>query len=72
MVQLMLQIELYGPVVTLLISSCDGMNLFRKYAAPTKSDGKIRRSYLKGIKGDAMNVLLSACGQNMRKVLMAN
>ena len=34
-----------------------------------KSDGKMRRSYLKGIKGDAMNVLLSACGQNMRKLL---
>ena len=34
-----------------------------------KADGKMRRSYLKGIKGDAMNVLLSACGQNMRKLL---
>ena len=34
-----------------------------------KSDGKMRRSYLKGIKGDAMNVLLSACGQNLRKLL---
>ena len=34
-----------------------------------KADGKMRRSYLKGIKGDAMNVLLSTCGQNMRKLL---
>ena len=34
-----------------------------------KADGKMRRSYLKGITGDAMNVLLSACGQNMRKLL---
>ena len=34
-----------------------------------KADGKMRRSYLKGIKGDAMNVLLSACGQNLRKLL---
>ena len=34
-----------------------------------KSDGKMRRSYLKGNKGDAMNVLLRACGQNLRKLL---
>ena len=34
-----------------------------------KADGKMRRSYLKGLKGDAINVLLSACGQNLRKLL---
>ena len=34
-----------------------------------KAEGKMRRSYLKGIQGDAMNVLLSACGQNMSKLL---
>ena len=34
-----------------------------------KSDGRMRRSYLKGMEGDAINVLLSACGQNMRKLL---
>ncbi|SBT18947.1 Transposase DDE domain protein [Marinomonas gallaica] len=34
-----------------------------------KSDGKLRRCFLKGILGDAMNVILSACGQNLRKLL---
>ena len=34
-----------------------------------KADGKMRRSYLKGSEGDAINVLLSACGQNLRKLL---
>ena len=34
-----------------------------------KADGKMRRSYLKGLEGDAINVLLSACGQNLRKLL---
>lgn len=34
-----------------------------------KSDGKMRRCYLKGKLGDAVNVLLSACGQNLRKLL---
>ena len=34
-----------------------------------KSDGRMRRTYLKGMEGDAINVLLSACGQNMRKLL---
>ena len=34
-----------------------------------KSDGKLRRCYLKGILGDAINVILSACGQNLRKLL---
>lgn len=34
-----------------------------------KSDGKLRRCFLKGIQGDAMNVVLSACGQNLRKLL---
>ena len=27
-----------------------------------KSDGRMRRSYLKGVEGDAINILLSACG----------
>jgi len=34
-----------------------------------KSDGKMRRCFLKGILGDALNVLLCACGQNLRKLL---
>ncbi|SBS39517.1 Transposase DDE domain protein [Marinomonas spartinae] len=34
-----------------------------------KSDGKLRRCFLKSILGDAMNVILSACGQNLRKLL---
>lgn len=34
-----------------------------------KSDGKMRRCFLKGKLGDAINVLLSACGQNLRKLL---
>ena len=34
-----------------------------------KSDGKLRRCFLKGILGDAINVILSACGQNLRKLL---
>ena len=34
-----------------------------------KSDGKMRRCFLKGVLGDAVNVLLCACGQNLRKLL---
>jgi transposase, IS5 family len=34
-----------------------------------KSDGKLRRCFLKGVLGDAINVTLSACGQNLRKLL---
>lgn len=34
-----------------------------------KADGRARRCFLKGVDGDAHNVLLVACGQNMRKLL---
>jgi len=34
-----------------------------------KSDGKLRRCFLKGVLGDAINVILSDCGQNLRKLL---
>lgn len=34
-----------------------------------KSDGKLRRCYLKGSIGDAMNIILSAAKQNIRKLL---
>jgi IS5 family transposase len=34
-----------------------------------KTDGKLARSFLKGVLGDALNVLLCACGQNVRKLL---
>ncbi|TBR44672.1 IS5/IS1182 family transposase, partial [Marinomonas agarivorans] len=34
-----------------------------------KADGKLRRCFLKGVLGDAINVILSACGQNLRKLL---
>lgn len=34
-----------------------------------KNDGKLRRCFLKGQLGDAMNVILSAVGQNIRKLL---
>jgi len=34
-----------------------------------KSDGKMRRCFLKGVLGDALNALLCACGQNLRKLL---
>ncbi len=34
-----------------------------------KSDGKLGRCYLKGSLGDAMNIMLSAAGQNIRKLL---
>lgn len=34
-----------------------------------KSDGRMRRCFLKGIFGDALNLLLCACGQNLRKFL---
>jgi|TARA_B110000211_G_scaffold234699_1_gene305698 IS5 family transposase len=34
-----------------------------------KADGRMRRCYLKGVQGDALNVLLCACGQNLRKLL---
>ena len=34
-----------------------------------KNDGHLGRCYLKGRQGDAMNVLLVACGHNLRKIL---
>ncbi len=34
-----------------------------------KSDGKLGRCYLKSSIGDAMNIMLSAAGQNIRKLL---
>ena len=34
-----------------------------------KNDGRLGRCYLKGREGDAMNVLLVACGHNLRKIL---
>ena len=34
-----------------------------------KSDGRLARNFLKGIQGDAMNVLLCGAGHNMRKIL---
>ena len=34
-----------------------------------KTDGKLARSFLKGGLGDALNVLLCACGQKLRKLL---
>ena len=34
-----------------------------------KNDGHLGRNYLKGREGDAMNVLLCACGHNLRKIL---
>jgi IS5 family transposase len=34
-----------------------------------KTDGHLGRCYLKGRHGDAVNVLLSAVGQNLRLVL---
>lgn len=34
-----------------------------------KSDGKMKRCFLKGVLGDALNFILSACGQNLRKLL---
>ena len=34
-----------------------------------KSDGKMKRCFLKGILGDALNVILRACGQNLRKLV---
>jgi IS5 family transposase len=34
-----------------------------------KNDGHLGRNYLKGTDGDAMNVLLAACGHNLRKIL---
>jgi IS5 family transposase len=34
-----------------------------------KSDGHLGRCYLKGAEGDAMNIILSACGHNLRKIL---
>ena len=36
-----------------------------------KSDGRLGRNYLKGIIGDAMNVLLCCAGHNLRLVLRA-
>lgn len=34
-----------------------------------KQDNRLCRNYLKGIKGDKANAILSACGYNMRKLL---
>lgn len=34
-----------------------------------KSDGKLGRNFLKGSLGDAINIVLSAAGQNLRKLL---
>lgn len=34
-----------------------------------KNDGRLGRNYLKGTHGDMVNALLSACGQNLRKLL---
>ncbi len=34
-----------------------------------KSDGKMKRCFLKGVLGDALHVLLSAGGRNLRKLL---
>jgi hypothetical protein len=34
-----------------------------------KSDGKLRRNYLKGTVGNAMNAILCAIGHNMRMIL---
>lgn len=36
-----------------------------------KSDHRLRRNYLKGLMGDERNVILSACGFNIRKLLRA-
>lgn len=34
-----------------------------------KSDHRLLRNYLKGIKGDEINIIFSACGYNLKKVL---
>ncbi len=34
-----------------------------------KSDGLLGRNFLKGVVGDALNVILSGAGHNMRKIL---
>ena len=34
-----------------------------------KADGKLRRNFLKGILGDALNALLCAVGHNLRLIL---
>ena len=34
-----------------------------------KSDGLLGRNFLKGVAGDAQNVILSGAGYNMRKIL---
>jgi transposase, IS5 family len=34
-----------------------------------KNDGKLRRNWLKGTQGDALNVVLCACGHNLRLIL---
>jgi IS5 family transposase len=34
-----------------------------------KAEGKLDRCFLKGTEGDALNALLSACGQNLRRLL---
>ena len=36
-----------------------------------KSDNRMGRNYLKGVAGDMMNAILSACGYNMRKLIAA-
>ena len=34
-----------------------------------KNDGRLGRNWLKGVQGDRTNVVLSACGQNLRLIL---
>lgn len=36
-----------------------------------KSDNRLRRCFLKGLTGEAINVLLAAAGSNLRKLLAA-
>jgi len=36
-----------------------------------KAENRLNRNYLKGVQGDKINALLSACGFNMRKLLRA-
>ena len=36
-----------------------------------KQDNRMDRNYLKGTDGDKMNVILAACGFNLRKLLRA-
>jgi IS5 family transposase len=36
-----------------------------------KPDNRMERNRLKGVQGDQLNALLSACGSNLRKLLRA-